>query len=91
MPDYSPHQRKIIERYYDQRDVIMLNKLSEIVTELYLETSEKKLASLWGRAKKAMVNLKVPPGIIEHLCEKRNAAVLARHVRDWTAQAERNR
>jgi len=90
MPEYSPHQKKIIERYYDQRDVIMLNRLGEIVTELYLETSEKKVASLWERARKAMVNLRVPAPIIDHVCEKQNVEVLAHHVRDWTSQAKRN-
>ena len=89
MPDYSKHQRKIIERYYDNRDVIMLTKLGEIVTDLYLATSDKKSEQLWARAKKAMVNLKVPPSIIEHVCEKKDVEVLARNVRDWTAQANK--
>lgn len=89
MPEHSPHQKKIIERYYDQRDVIMLNKLSEIVTELFLETSEKKVASLWGRARKAMINLKVPTSIIDHVCKNQSAEMLAHHVRDWTSQAKR--
>ena len=88
MPDYSKHQKKIIERYYDQRDVIMLTKLGEIVTDLYLATSDKKRDQLWTRAKKAMVNLKVPPSIIEHICEKKNVEVLAHNLRDWTAQAK---
>ena len=48
MPDYSKHQKKIIERYYDHRDVIMLTKLGEIVTELYLATSDKKRDQLWS-------------------------------------------
>jgi len=89
MPNYSKHQKKIIERYYDQRDVIMLNKLGEIVTELFLATSEKKRVQLWTRARKAMTNLEVPPAIIDHVCEKKDAEVLARHVREWTAQANK--
>lgn len=89
MPDHTPHQKKIIERYYDQRDVIMLNKLGEIVTELYLADTEKKRRQLWNRARKAMVNLKVPPTIIDHVCAKQDVEVLAHHVRDWSAQAKK--
>jgi len=89
MPDYSKHQKKIIERYYDQRDVIMLTKLGEIVTDLYLATTDKKRDQLWDRAHKAMTNLKVPPTIIEHICEKKDVEVFARNVHDWTAQANK--
>ncbi len=89
MPDYSKHQKKIIERYYDQRDVIMLTKLGEIVTDLYLATTDRKRDQLWSRAKKAMTNLKVPPAIIDHVFEKKDVEVLARNLRDWTAQAKK--
>ena len=34
--DYSKHQQKIIKNYYDNREAISLQRLSELVTELYL-------------------------------------------------------
>jgi len=88
MADYTRHQKKIIDRYYDHRDGIMLAKLGEIVTELYLAESDRKRNALWTRAKKAMTNLKTPPRIIEHLCTARDVEALARNLRDWTAQAK---
>lgn len=90
MPNYSRHQKKIIGRYYDHRDEIMLAKLGEIVTELFLAESDAKRTTLWERARKAMVNLKTPSKIIEHLCEKKDVEALARNLRDWTAQAPKN-
>ncbi len=45
MPDYTPHQRKVIESYYDRRDEIMLTKLEETVTELFLAESEQLVGS----------------------------------------------
>ena len=42
MPDHTRHQKKIIERYYDRRDEMMLAKLQEIVTEPYLAESDTK-------------------------------------------------
>jgi hypothetical protein len=33
---YSKHQQKIINNYYENREAISLQRLSELVTELYL-------------------------------------------------------
>ena len=64
MPDYTPHQRKIIDRYYKNRDEIMLAKLQEIVTELYLADSDRALTRLWKRAEKAMQALDIPVTLV---------------------------
>ena len=50
MTDYTPYQRKLIERYYERRDEIALTRLEEIVTELYLAKSDAQRKALWGRA-----------------------------------------
>ena len=48
MTDYSPHQRKIINRYYKNLDAIKHQQLSELATELYLSEG-KKTDRLWKR------------------------------------------
>jgi hypothetical protein len=63
----------------------MLGKLSELVTELYLADTQAKQNRLWQRANKAMVKLKVPPAIIEHIMEKKDVEVLAKNLQDWLA------
>lgn len=83
MADYSRHQKGIIQRYYDNREKIMLERLGTIVTELFLVESDKKLDALWKRAAKAMDGLKVPKGLADHILSGRDAEVLARNVRDW--------
>ncbi len=83
MPDYSRHQKGIIQRYYDNREKIMLERLGTIVTELFLVESDKRREALWKRAKKAMDGLKVPPKLAEHILNGRDAEILARNVRDW--------
>lgn len=85
MPDYSPHQRKIIDRYYKNRDEIMLAKLQEIVTELYLADSDRALERLWKRADKAMQALDIPASRVEHVLAKRDPQILARNLRTWLA------
>jgi len=81
--DYSNYQRDVISRYHDNLDVIMLTKLQELVTDLYLADSAAKQNRFWDRAHKAMVKLKVSPAIIKHIMETRNVEVLAKNVEDW--------
>jgi ubiquinone biosynthesis protein COQ9 len=87
MTDRSDYQKKVIERYYDQRDAIMLNRLQELVTELYLADSEKKREQLWKRVQAAMENLGVKPRLMEHILSRRSAETLAQNVRDWLRAA----
>lgn len=89
--DYSNHQKKVINQYYNQLDTIMLQKLQELVSELYLADSEAKRKRLWERAGKAMINLKVPPQIVEHIMAKRDVQVLAKNLQDWIAQSSRKK
>lgn len=91
MADYTPHQKKIISRYYDHRDEIMLTKLQEIVSELLLATGEAAIDRLWKRAATAMVNLKVPDSIREHILTQRKPEVLARNVTQWLSDARKGK
>jgi len=79
----SNYQNKLIADYYDNLDTIMLRKLSELVTELYLAETKAKKDKLWQRAHKAMLNLKVPPAILEHIMQKQSVEILAKNLKDW--------
>jgi hypothetical protein len=83
MGDFTPHQKKIINRYYDNRDHIMITRLQEIVTELYLADTESKQKRLWKRAETAMKSLKVPPTQMAHLLAQKKPEMLAHHLRQW--------
>ena len=85
--DYSNYQRDVISRYYENLDAIMLGKLQELVTELYLADSKAKQDRLWDRAGKALVKLKISPAIIKHIMETRNVEILAKNVEDWLKSA----
>ena len=89
MADYSPHQKKIIGRYYDRRDEIALARLGEIVSELYLAETDRKRDQLWKRAEQAMNALKVLPSLADHILRKRSPEILARNLRDWLASAKK--
>ncbi|MHC4621241.1 MAG: hypothetical protein ACYTEQ_26125 [Planctomycetota bacterium] len=82
----SEYQDGVISRYYDNLDTIMLQKLGELVTELYLADSPTRQKRLWLRAQKAMMNLKVPAPIIDHIMQKRSVEILAKNLQDWLTQ-----
>ncbi len=61
----------------------MLQKLGELVTELYLADKQAKKDRLWDRAHKAMVKLKITPAIIDHIMKKQDVEILAKNLQDW--------
>ena len=89
--EYSPYQKSVISGYYNNLDTIMLQKLSELVSELYVADSQTKRDRLWNRAHKAMVKLKVPPAILDHIMQKKDVQILAKNLQDWVARASRPR
>ena len=77
---HTPHQRGVIRRYYEHRDDIMVQKLTEIVSNLYLETDPKKKERLWARVERALVALKVTRGEIDRIMSEKDPARLAKTV-----------
>ena len=82
----SAYQKDVISRYYDNLDTIMLGKLGELVTELYLADTPAKKERLWQRAQKAMEKLKIPLAIINRIMQNRNVEILAKNLNDWLAK-----
>jgi len=53
--EFSSSQRKIINRYYDNIDTIVITRLGEIATDMVLAAGDaKKLDRLWTRAEQAL-------------------------------------
>lgn len=82
MADYSKHQKKIINNYYEHRDTAALQSLSEIVSDLYLCESEKKAAGLWSKAETALGKLETNPAQLRTVLESRDVTKLAQLVQD---------
>lgn len=89
--NYTPHQQNIISRYYDNLDTIMLTKLQEMVSDLYLADTPAKQERLWQRIHKAMTKLGAPPNIIQHIMDKRDVEILAKNVQDWLKSTKTSR
>lgn len=81
MSDFTPHQQKIIKRYYDNQDILQLQRLGELVSELYLSTGKKR-QGVWTRIASAMQKLGVPSSRIEHLRQQDKAELVAQVVKE---------
>jgi hypothetical protein len=79
--DYTPHQQKIIKRYYDNQDTLMRQRLAELVGELYLSQGKKRQKA-WASAAAAMQKLGVAQARIDHLLKQDNPALVAELVKE---------
>jgi hypothetical protein len=76
MADHSPYQQKIIKRYYQNFSSLQVQRLGELVTELYLSEG-KKAERLWKQVGESLTKLEFPASRVEHLLQKRDPALLA--------------
>lgn len=81
MQDFTPYQQKIIKRYYDNQDVLQLQRLAELVGELYLSKGKKR-QGVWPRIVAAMQKLGVPQARIDHLHQQDKAELVAQVVKE---------
>jgi len=73
--DYTPYQRKIIDRYYKNLDAIKFQRLSELATDLYLAEGKKR-DRLWNQVEESLRKLEFPEPRLAHLLQKRDPALL---------------
>ena len=77
--EYSKTQKKIIDRYYENQDTIVAQRLGEIVTELFLAIgNEKKTNQLWTRAEKALARSGLNKGAVARVLRERDLEGLGR-------------
>ncbi len=85
MAKRTAHQEKIIRNYYKNQDDIMLQKLGELVTDLYLAEGRAK-QRLWDRVAAALKNLRIPEAQIQHLVQSDNPTLVANLLKELLAK-----
>lgn len=80
MTEYSQHQKGIIRRYYENRDTIALQKLAEVVSDLYLEDSPSKRRRAWKRVLTQMLAAGVPKKEAEAIVADEDLGAVAKIV-----------
>ncbi len=76
MEDFTRHQQGIIKRYYSNQDGIQLQRLGELVTELYLADGKKR-EKVWKTIVTAMQKLGVPQTRIDHVVKQDDPKLVA--------------
>lgn len=76
MAEHTKFQQKVIRNYYDNREGIALQRVQELVTELYLATGKKR-EKHWESVALHLGKLGVKPGVIEHLRSQDNPELVA--------------
>jgi hypothetical protein len=76
MAKRSAYQDRIIRNYYQNHDDIMLQRLGDLVTDLFLAEGKAK-AKLWKRVAEILEKLKIPKDQIQHLVHSDNPTLVA--------------
>jgi hypothetical protein len=79
------HQQGIVKRYYAHLDTLSLQKLGELVSELYLADA-KRAGKLWESARLALAKCGGDEKRIEAILAKRDVAGLAALVNDLSGR-----
>ncbi len=85
MARHSAYQQNIIKNYYKNRDAISLQRLQEMVTDLYLAEGKKR-AQQWKRLVGHLEKLGLKPDRIRYLVEKDDPALIAKLVEELMAK-----
>ncbi|MCC7409384.1 MAG: hypothetical protein IT442_15075 [Phycisphaeraceae bacterium] len=83
--DFTPHQRKIVDRYYEHRDTLTMQKLGELVSDLYVTTSAGATAKLWKSVKTALANTPADPARVTKILATGDITALAQLVNELAA------
>lgn len=85
--NFSAHQQKIISNYYQHLDTILLGRLQELVSQLFLAQTDSQRQKLWKRVEKSLLKLNIPDAIRLHLLQQKNVEVLAKNLEEWLRQS----
>ena len=87
MAEYSSYQQNIIKNYYKNKEAISLQRLGELVTDLYLAEGKKR-KKCWEQITAALTKLEIKPSRIKHLQEKDDPGLLAKLVEELMSKQQ---
>jgi len=76
MAKRSSYQQRVIRDYYKNQDSILVQRLGDLVTDLFLAEGKARVR-LWSRVSTTLEKLKVPKGRIQHIVQSDNPTLLA--------------
>lgn len=85
MAQLTKHQQSIVKRYYENLDTVLLQRVGEQVTDLYLAEGKKR-AKLWQSIEVSLEKLGVPRSRIDHVRNSDDARQLATLLQELLAK-----
>ena len=85
MAERTKYQEKIIKNYYNNLDAILLQKLGEQVSELYLSEGKAR-AKVWKRVEGVLEKMKLPKTRIAQIVGSDNPTIVAKLVEEMMAK-----
>ncbi|MCH5372866.1 MAG: hypothetical protein JJ992_02730 [Planctomycetes bacterium] len=76
MPQRSRYQERIIKNYYENREAIALQRVQELVTELYLAEGKAR-EKHWKSLATHLEKLGVGQETVDHLLREQNLELVA--------------
>ena len=76
MPERSAYQQRVIRDYYQNQEAILVQRLGEMVTDLFLSEGKAR-ERLWERVAATLEKLNVPPKHVRHIVQSDNPNLLA--------------
>jgi hypothetical protein len=76
MAEHTKYQQKVIKNYYDNRDTLALQRVQELVTELYLSDGKKRIKH-WDSLALHLGKLGVKPDVVAHLRQQDKPELVA--------------
>ncbi|MEX0775995.1 MAG: hypothetical protein WD042_09825 [Phycisphaeraceae bacterium] len=81
----TPHQQKIVKRYYAHLDTITLGKLGEAVSDLYVCEDAKKADRLWAGVERCLAKTGANESLMQRIVTQRDVPALAKLLTDITS------
>jgi hypothetical protein len=75
MAKRSSYQQRAIRNYYENQGTILLQRLGDLVTDLYLAEGQTRVR-LWKRVGDTLEKLKIPKARVQRLVAGDNPALL---------------
>ncbi len=76
MAKRSSYQQRVIRDYYRNQDAILIQRVGDLVTDLFLAEGKQR-ARLWKRVALTLEKLKVPKNQLQQIVQSDNPTLLA--------------
>lgn len=77
MAELTKYQQKVVKNYYDNRETIALQRVQELVTDLYLAEEKKKRDKVWDSLELHLGKLGVKEDTLAHLRKQNKPELVA--------------